>query len=416
MSSATVTRPGSPMEGGMAMSNLRRLSLTLAIPLTLAITAGLPGQGVFHGTAIGLAQHASSADEGTRVRLKHNGRIAFVLNNPTGASIETINPDGSHIESVTQVCGYYVCGDDAYAWSPDGRRMALWREHNLTPPCSRRSCASTPATLALSLVAINANGTGEKQLARRTVRCAGRACYGAFVSTLSWSPNGKQVVFSQLASPCMPGRPSCEASLYVTNVSTGRVRRLTRCLSQACDDAMPIWSPVGARIAFKRNGSLFVVNANGSGLRRVPHLVAPFRPTWSPNGSSIALQSQGQICTIHPDGSVLKRLTRFAGAPGDGAGNPVWSPDGRRIAFFRDLGHRGGATGELWVMSSNGSHVRRPYIQNTYFGPSTGPAWSPDGKYIVFIRHSGISIIDANGGHLHVLVSLGEAPAWQPVP
>jgi Tol biopolymer transport system component len=144
----------------------------------------------------------------------------------------------------------------------------------------------------------------------------------------------------------------------------------------------------------------------------LPQLGAVQAPTWSPDGSSIALQSQGQIYTIHPDGSSLERQTRIS----QGAGLPVWSPDGRQIAFFRNLGHTGGATGELWVMSSNGSHLRRRYSQNTYFGPSTGPVWSPDGRYIVFIRHSSITIIDANGRHLQVLVMGGLAPAWQPVP
>lgn len=130
----------------------------------------------------------------------------------------------------------------------------------------------------------------------------------------------------------------------------------------------------------------------------------------------------GSLDVINPDGSGLRRLIRFS----QGAGNPVWSPDGRRIAFFRSVGHPGGSTGELWVMSANGSHPRRVYTQSMYFSePANGPVWSPDGTHIVFDSNRptkdiqtfyGISVIDANGGHLHVLVSSGEEPAWRPVP
>jgi Tol biopolymer transport system component len=77
-------------------------------------------------------------------------------------------------------------------------------------------------------------------------------------------------------------------------------------------------------------------------------------------------------------------------------------------------------------MSSNGSHLRRLYTQPSYFAePDNGPLWSPDGEHIVFDSNRptkaiqtfyGISVIDANGGHLHVLETSGEEPAWQPVP
>ena len=52
---------------------------------------------------------------------------------------------------------------------------------------------------------------------------------------------------------------------------------------------------------------------------------------------------------------------------------PVWSPDGRRIAFVRFSG-AGIAVGDVYVMDADGSNVARVAVG---FG---SPAWSPDGR------------------------------------
>jgi Tol biopolymer transport system component len=411
----------------------RAVRLMGVILITLAITAGLPGQGGFHGTAMGHAQLASAAAD---VRLAHNGRIAFDLSTVKAGWIETIKPDGSHVERLTQTCTIftsYLCGYSEYAWSPDGRRMVLLEGH-LHVRCSGRSCVATTFTQFLNV--INANGTGEKQLAQ----CVGEtnqsaSCMNPDDSPLSWSPDGKQVAFSRQAGQCGYIGPrhiaQCKYWLYIVNAATGRVRRLTRCAPRPCYDTMPTWSPDGARIAAVRNESLFVMNAIGSVLRRLPQLGAAQDPTWSPDGSSIAYESHGQIYTIRPDGSAIALLTRFSGALKYGTESPVWSPDGSQIAFFRTPGRPKWNTRELWVMGANGSHLRRLYREPIFtLGAPDRPGWSPDGKYIafggthragkVFVGFYNLYVIDANGGIPHLLFHLpkseGDQPAWQPVP
>jgi len=201
---------------------------------------------------------------------------------------------------------------------------------------------------------------------------------------------------------------------------------------------MPDWSPNGARIVFVRNWSLYVVNADGSALRRLPPLGAVQDPIWSPDGRSIAFDAHEATYTIRPDGSRLSLLASFPGVVGSGAGLPSWSPDGTRIAFFRtpyQSVYR--YTGEVWVMNANGTHRRRVYRQALPIGEPARPEWSPDGRYIAFgSEHNlpslglfvGIYLMDANGRHLHQLKSISmdtvtvsdfsnfSDPAWQPIP
>jgi len=124
------------------------------------------------------------------------------------------------------------------------------------------------------------------------------------------------------------------------------------------------WSPLGSPIAWvdfeeynARYGHhayvLSFVNPDGTGVRtEVAPLPGGTGLVWSPDGSGLAFwQSDdsdrpGQIFVINADGSHLRRLTRH----GDNRW-PAWSPDGSRLAFVHD--------DRLFTMAVDGSHVRR---------------------------------------------------------
>jgi Tol biopolymer transport system component len=66
---------------------------------------------------------------------------------------------------------------------------------------------------------------------------------------------------------------------------------------------------------------------------------------------------------------------------------PVWSPDGKRIAFRSGRNHD---VHELYVMKNDGSDLHR--LTNTAYSPaaSTGysrPIWSPDSRRVAFVKH-----------------------------
>ena len=110
--------------------------------------------------------------------------------------------------------------------------------------------------------------------------------------------------------------------------------------------------PVGNQ--FDSNG-IFVVNADGSGKRRLTPTALFSDPAWSPNGRSLAFaRHPGGVFVINADGSGERRLA--------GGQKPVWSPDGRKIAFVRGLSRCGPRVGcvELHVIKVDGKKLRSP--------------------------------------------------------
>ncbi len=76
------------------------------------------------------------------------------------------------------------------------------------------------------------------------------------------------------------------------------------------------------------------------------------------------------IFVVNPDGSGRSKVA------GEAWGNPLWSPDGQRIAF---VSHDG--DGALCVAEADGSG--RAVLWSLAFGDDV-PRWSPDGEKIAF--------------------------------
>lgn len=136
-------------------------------------------------------------------------------------------------------------------------------------------------------------------------------------------------------------------------------------------------------------------------------------PIWSPDGRSIAYVAKSpngdwNIYRAALDGSARRQLTQ------EGAWDPAWAPDGSGIAFVS----RVDGTRQISIMSGDGAQVR----QLTH-GPEENfhPAWSHDAKRIAYVSassgNSRIFVSDAEGaGPKPVTPTEQRArwPAWSP--
>jgi D-alanyl-D-alanine carboxypeptidase len=298
--------------------------------------------------------------------------IAFLR----GGSIYGVNADGSRQRRL-------AAGSDP-AWSPNGRTIAFARGGAVFVMSAdggrqrRLVAGSDPSwspngrTIAFlrggDVYVMHADGK------RRRRRLAGG-------NALAWSPDGRSIAFVR-------GRGN-RAEIFVANADGSAQRSFAR-------GSDPAWSPDGRRIAFaswvpwKGVGGqfeIFVLDADGGEQRRLTrNAERDDAPAWSPDGRKIVFESgRGAggggheagwfvIAVVNADGSEQpKELSRGEplvdqGAPR--AARPLWSPDGRMIAY---LGWRHGNY-DVYVMNADGSGETNVTRSKADEG---GFAWSP---------------------------------------
>jgi TolB protein len=209
----------------------------------------------------------------------------------------------------------------------------------------------------------------------------------------AWSPDGRKILYVSRGD-----RNTWD--LYVINVDGSGQRMLT-----SVSSASAAWSPDGRKIAFRprprrmpdashprpASGGLWVINADGSGKRRLAR--NGYDPAWSPDGRTIAFAASSHLYVVNADGTGQRRLagTTVAGSrTGGRMSSPAWSPDGRKILFLSDAGTSCDYCLHVYVVNADGSGERR-------LGPRRktrprrlvgdfSPAWSPDGQRIAFVR------------------------------
>jgi Tol biopolymer transport system component len=171
------------------------------------------------------------------------------------------------------------------------------------------------------------------------------------------------------------------------------------------------------QISFRRyldpdqtKGAIFTMNPDGSHVRQITHPPKGWRDdgaVWSPDGERIAFyrqridESMSRIMVLNPETGDVREVTHCGpdqgqpkqAPPGqcESDFDPAWAPDGLSLAFRRILGpDRDCCRIEgIWIVGLDGSDPHQvtnvdpklPQAISDY-----GPAFSPDGKMLVFDR------------------------------
>ena len=332
-----------------------------------------------------------------------DGKIAFVSDRNGTPSIFTMEADGSNVEKL--VANNPQGGFPAP--SPDGKKILF----------SVRLVTNLTFSYEFWTMDANGNHVGHFLLQNSDRPIAS-----------TWSPDGRRVAYYR------------NGSLWVVNANRSGAREIT---AADFSGAAPSWSRRGL-IAFDRSGSIWVVDLKSGKERRV----GPGRqPSWSPDGRKLLYvavprsAAANDVFVMRADGSDGKQLTK---TPNVNETQPAWSPGGPWVAYTGQKGvyaMRNDGTGVRFVAANgiqpswtkgasgivytrrtalwsgfvlrtnlNGTHTRwllRPRLD-------ASPTWSPDGSQLAFTRDGVVYLVDANGDAVRSTGLKGTDPAWSP--
>jgi Tol biopolymer transport system component/DNA-binding winged helix-turn-helix (wHTH) protein len=193
------------------------------------------------------------------------------------------------------------------------------------------------------------------------------------------SPDGDRVAFTrQSDSPDSSG-------IYIKQIGSEDYLQVTHGVSDWC----PAWSPDGRYVAFSRYGeqehSIYLISALGGAERKL-HSGPPAAPPldWSPDGKFIAFSAAppGHRNSVISLLSLETLQEREVTEPVVGVldWGPAFSPDGKQLAFVRNNGTN--TKGDIIVITTDGTGIRRLTFDDAWIsGP---PTWTRDGRFILF--------------------------------
>jgi Tol biopolymer transport system component/DNA-binding winged helix-turn-helix (wHTH) protein len=188
------------------------------------------------------------------------------------------------------------------------------------------------------------------------------------------SPDGRSVAYASDQSGGM--------EIYVVGFAPGSKEQAIT--GDGGQNTQVRWSPDGQWLAYHSNkkGGIWIVQSSGG----TPRQVATFGsdPSWAPDSLALVFKSdaggmaaQSTIWTVSREGSNLQQITQI-GNPKGGHHSPAWSPDGRFLVFLVTFGS---ARDALVLMSMADKHVHNLGV--ALFG--NDPQFAPDGRSIYWV-------------------------------
>ena len=215
-----------------------------------------------------------------------------------------------------------------------------------------------------------------------------------------------------------------------------REPKRTEFTSEAGAHAYPAFSPDGKQVAYSAHGTskddtfhVFVrAFAGGAPRQLTSGGASDIGPVWSPDGGRLAflrVEEDGvRIMAIPPAGGEARQVAEFAAAGDETQPLPsiAWTPDGKKLVV---AGAEEGQPSALWVVAVAGGAAARITHPAKETAGDFGPAVSPDGATVAFVRRinpddreiADVWVCDLSGGGAHALTYDGHmirGIAWMP--
>ena len=206
----------------------------------------------------------------------------------------------------------------------------------------------------------------------------------------AWSPDGSKLAYVR------------DGQVYVANADgTGEVA--------VGAGRYPSWSPDGSALAVSRADGfgilqVFVLHvSDGSATQLTFGTANALLPAWSPAGTAIVFDTQSSLDAVPPQGGAVSAIP----LPVQVAGGVGWSADGGRFAFVA-------ANGQVWLANADGSNAHQlTYTLDGAESSPERPAWSPDGGQIAWAQGADLCTTDTSGTVRRLTFTQQGAPTFQ---
>jgi dipeptidyl aminopeptidase/acylaminoacyl peptidase len=218
-------------------------------------------------------------------------------------------------------------------------------------------------------------------------------------STPRWSPDGRYLAF-------MSGRQEGKgAQIWLLDRRGGEAQRVTQLKGGVSGFA---WSPDSKRLVLVVDEETDSIARKDTAEHKTPKPIVIDRYNFKRDIEGYLGSKRSHLSLFDVDTKKVETLTSTL----EDDDSPSWSPDGRMIAFVRGPVAEPDSSRDDDVFVIDARAGATPKRLTNFPGPDTGrPAWSPDGKWIAFLRGDEPKYQAYNLEKLAIVPSDGSAPA-----